>query len=212
MRPKGAGPGVPEGGQLHVLVTVPGDNIAAFNGSTVGDRQLRLSEAPPAKPAPLWRRCTWRSTALGILAVAVVAAGIVLAVLGTSGKLTGSGEEDGTIYAVSARNRSYPVEPAFQAELHSWLLPAEVSSVLGSSTDADVIVIGAGVAGLAAAALLQARQLRVTVLEARVSEGRWAAACLPARLPPAPARTAASACLPRLVTHLCTCLFHLAAL
>lgn len=172
--------------QVHVTVSAPEDSIAA-----VRDRH-RLADAPPATAAPRqWQWCNrWRLVAMVGTLAAAIAVGITLGILGSMGKLSG-GSKAGAYFVSSPRNRSYIIQPAFQAELHTWLMQVEVAGLLGAATDADVIVIGAGVAGLAAAAALQAQQLRVVVLEARVR-----AACPLVFLPQARCCVAAAPYLP----------------
>lgn len=66
----------------------------------------------------------------------------------------------------TVRRISY--DPLYYGNLHPYLFPSERIE-LGLETDADVIVIGAGIAGLAAAKTLQDEgDLKVLVLEARV--------------------------------------------
>lgn len=89
---------------------------------------------------------------------------VVLLVLWRSGTLWSGGEWEQLPYA--PRVTAEAATPAFRATLHPRMLPAE-QEALGLSLDADVIVIGAGVAGLQAAVTLSSR-MRVLLLEARV--------------------------------------------
>lgn len=128
---------------------------------------------PPAQPSQPW---LLRALLLAAGLVAV-AAGVALLVLWRTGVLwSGGGEDDWEPLPYSPRVRSSSATPAFSAELHAWLLPSE-QAALGQQLDADVIIVGAGVAGLRAAQLL-APLMRVLVLEARVSGGEGAAAGL----------------------------------
>lgn len=122
-------------------------------------------------PSPLLPRPS-RRLLRGLLlaaAVAAVAAGITLLVLWKAGVLSGGSEDEWQPLAYAQRSSAAAAQPAFAAELHPWLLPAE-QAALGQQLDADVIIVGAGVAGLKAAEVLATR-MRVLVLEARVSTG-----------------------------------------
>ena len=67
---------------------------------------------------------------------------------------------------VVTRRSTY--DPFYYGNLHPYLYPGEKES-MGIKTDYDVIVVGAGIAGLAAANALMQEGLNVVVLEARVS-------------------------------------------
>jgi hypothetical protein len=98
--------------------------------------------------------------------VAAVTGGIVAFVL----LRTSGGDGDGySPLPYLPRQRNSSAQAAFSQDLHPLLLPREAAA-LGLAADADVIVVGAGVAGLRAAAVLAAEGLRVLILEARVSE------------------------------------------
>ena len=58
-------------------------------------------------------------------------------------------------------------DPYYYGNLHPYLYPTERSS-LGINTDYDVIVVGAGISGLATAQAVRRLGLSVVVLEARV--------------------------------------------
>ena len=146
---------------------------------------LRQADAPPtlpasAPPARLWwcsrPRLRW---AIGALCVLLVATAITLIVLRAEGLLGGGGGRGGGPYTplpYSQRQRGEAsATPAFRAELHSWLLPAEQAAAGIGNLTADVIVIGAGMAGLRAAQVLAAANLSVLVLEARVRV--WGCEC-----------------------------------
>ena len=134
-------------------------------------------------PSPLLPRPSSRLLRSLLLAAAVAAliAGITLLVLWKAGVLSGGSEDEWQPLAYAQRSRAAAAQPAFAAELHPWLLPAE-QAALGQQLDADVIIVGAGVAGLRAAEVLATR-MRVLVLEARVRHrldghvGLCAAAC-----------------------------------
>lgn len=137
-------------------------------------------QALPPPNAPASSR--WRRARIALLAVgaALLLAGVItLLVLLKQGKLSGGGDGSGSASGAAddysplpylPRQRNATVQPAFQAELHPYLLPAEVTASGLPALAADVIVVGAGVAGLAAASVLS-RNLSVLVLEARVSWG-----------------------------------------
>lgn len=95
----------------------------------------------------------------------MLAAVITLIVLHKRGVLA-SGGGSYTPLPYYQRERNTTAEPAFAAELHPWLLPKELAA-LEMSPSADVIVVGAGVAGLRAAQVLAAN-MSVLVVEARV--------------------------------------------
>ena len=128
---------------------------------------------PP--PLPPQDSQPWLLRGLLLVAgLAAIAAGVTLLVLWRTGVLwAGGGADDGwQPLAYSPRVRSNDATPAFAAELHAWLLPGEQAALGGGQQlDADVIIVGAGVAGLRAAQLL-APLMRVLVLEARVSGGQ----------------------------------------
>lgn len=130
---------------------------------------------PDAPPSQRWRRARIALLALG---ATLLLAGVITVIVllkqgklsggrGGSGSANGTGDDDSPL-AYLPRQRNSTVQPAFQAELHPYMLPAEVSASGMPPLAADVIVVGAGVAGLAAASVLS-RNLSVLVLEARVS-------------------------------------------
>ncbi|KAL4424379.1 hypothetical protein ABPG75_001680 [Micractinium tetrahymenae] len=133
-------------------------------------------EALPPPDAPPSRRWRQARIVLLVLGVALLLAGVItLLVLLKEGKLSGGvggsgsasgAEDDYSPLPYLPRQRNYTAPPAFQAELHPYLLPAELAASGLPPLAADVIVIGAGVAGLAAASVLS-HNLSVLVLEAR---------------------------------------------
>lgn len=143
---------------------------AAEVAPAVIEGQPSSERLPPALPTPRASR-GWLPRHVALLAVLVLlaAAGVTLLVLWRTGVL-GSGRGDGGGYRplpYAPRAHNYTARPAFFAEPHSWLLPRERTAALGGAPlDADVIVVGAGVAGLQAARMLAPR-MRVLVLEAR---------------------------------------------
>lgn len=119
-------------------------------------------EPPP--PLKSKRRCCnvpkWARIVIALAAVVLVAGGVVIALLAT-GVIQVRG-------AHTTRVRRISYDPLYYGNLHPYLYPAERAQ-FGVHTDWDVIVIGAGVAGLAAAQVLSAEAgLEVLVLEARV--------------------------------------------
>jgi NADPH-dependent 2,4-dienoyl-CoA reductase/sulfur reductase-like enzyme len=98
-----------------------------------------------------------------LVGAAVLAATITLIVLKKHGVLAPGG---GSTTPIPYFQRERNTTAAFAADLHPWLLPKELTA-LGTSPSADVIVVGAGVAGLRAAQVL-AVNMSVLILEARV--------------------------------------------
>lgn len=133
--------------------------------------------APAAEPPPRpprhsrycqWPRRGWLSYAGVATAATLLAGAIALIVLHKRGVLSSSsGADSYTPLPYFQRQRNDTAQPAFQSELHPWLLPAE-QLALGLRPTVDVIIIGAGMAGLRAAQVLE-RNMTVLVLEARVS-------------------------------------------
>lgn len=114
---------------------------------------------PPTLPGP-HRRCSyagWKCafTIFVLLAIIAVAVVVPLYVTGVIG-----GRRRPTV-----RRTTY--DPYYYGNLHPYLYPGEREE-LGIVTDYDVVVVGAGLAGLGAAAALQQEGLTVLVLEARV--------------------------------------------
>lgn len=101
-----------------------------------------------------------------------IAAAAVLVVLASLGMLSRSAESRSQVpYSGSfdsVNSSAYP--PAYYGSLHTYLDITQLASQ-GMRVDHDVIVIGAGMAGIAAATKLQAAGLSVVVLEARVRLG-----------------------------------------
>jgi hypothetical protein len=118
----------------------------------------KFSETPPQKISSSGKtRCILVIT-LCMLFVAV----IVLVPLIMTGVLSIHKKSD----AVKKRST---YDPFYYGNLHPYLYPGEKED-MGIETDYDVIVVGAGIAGLTAANALQQEGLNVLVLEARVSE------------------------------------------
>ena len=112
------------------------------------------------KPPPLKKsNGTIKCIIIIIFAVIVVAAG-VLVPLYLTGVLKFGKSDPPTI-----RRATY--DPFYYGNIHPYLYPGEKSE-LGIVTDYDVIVVGAGISGLATATALQDGGLTVLVLEARV--------------------------------------------
>lgn len=138
-------------------------HVQVGTSSTETGPRFPQASAPP-RPAP-WVQIIGAITIMSIF-VAAAAALAVLASLGLLGRAAESGPQDlysGTLDSVNSS--SYP--PAYYGSLHTYLNSAQLNSQ-GMSVDHDVIVIGAGLAGIAAATKLQAAGLSVVVLEARV--------------------------------------------
>lgn len=142
------------------VVSVLAHGLSGLGRSDQHDAGWAGSELQPAAPSRRPR-------------AAVVAASVLVAAAVTLGALAGAGVFRKTTPAqVAAPPPSPPSvqgfgRPAFQGVLNPYREP----SALGAPLTADVIVIGAGVAGLAAARRLAKEGLDVLVLEARVSEG-----------------------------------------
>ena len=140
------------------------------------------ARAPPLSPPPLaawppeaaaprttWQR--WRARWPLFLLLALMISGVTaLVILAKRGVFTGTksaGAQPPLDYY--QRPRASAAAAAFNASLHPMLLPEELAAAGAPTLSADVIVVGAGAAGLAAAGLL-ARNTSVLLLEARVSE------------------------------------------
>lgn len=148
---------------------------------TAGGLRDKFSHPPPlagvavtvaTEPPPAASRCAWvhswqHVTVVVVAVAALLATAITLGVLGTAGKLSRQKAAE-TYFVGGVRQRQNAAVPAFSAELHTWLLPSELAA-MGASPSADVIVVGGGVAGLAAANALSGQSYNVIVLEARVS-------------------------------------------
>lgn len=144
------------------------------SGSTAGAAAPAAGQLPsPLPPNP---RSVWLLRALALAGALAAIAGVTLLVLWKVGALSGGGEDDWQPLPYAQRQRAAAAVPAFSAELHPWLLPSEQAAI-EEQLDTDVIIVGAGVAGLKAAQTLAGR-MRVTVLEARVSGHGALRACL----------------------------------
>jgi len=121
------------------------------------DQYQNYSESPPPKILSCGKtRCILLIT-LCILFIAV----IVLVPLFLTGVLSINKKAD----AVKKRST---YDPFYYGNLHPYLYPGERED-MGIMADYDVIVVGAGIAGLTAASALQQEGLNVLVLEARAS-------------------------------------------
>ena len=121
----------------------------------------------------LARALPWRQILPGlalVIAFAAVATGLGLGLTRGRGDLTGAGHGDDPVAQLSDVNASaFP--STYVGALHVCLTSSDLQET-ETHVDYDVIVIGAGAAGLAAATALQEAGLDVLVIEAQVSEGR----------------------------------------
>ncbi|KAI7844728.1 hypothetical protein COHA_001815 [Chlorella ohadii] len=140
--------------------------ITSSGGAGAADQAAGQLPSPLPPPPRTSRLLRWSVAGAGI---AAVAAGVTLIVLWKVGVLSGGSGDDWQPLAYAQRQRTATALPAFSADLHPWLLPSE-QAALGLQLDADVIIVGAGVAGLQAALTLP-RSMRVLVLEARPRVG-----------------------------------------
>lgn len=125
---------------------------------------------PPPRPPRHRSNCGTRRWLIGgavILGAALAAGLIAFIVLRKRGSAHGSDGYTPLPFVDRDRNTT----AAFSADLHPRLLPSEAAALGLSSLTADVVVVGAGIAGLRAAQLLAAANMSVLVLEARVRVG-----------------------------------------
>ena len=102
-----------------------------------------------------------------IALLAVVTAGVLVPLYITGVLSIGSKHKNNDKNGSNTYRRS-TYDPFYYGNLHPYLYPKERAE-MGIAADYDVIVIGAGMAGLAAATSMQKEGLTVLVLEARVS-------------------------------------------
>lgn len=126
---------------------------------------LPFAELPPATNR------LYRVLILVCFFTIVISATVVLAVLASLGMLGGAGNGQdfaATLSSLPATNTSAYM-PYYQGTMHVYLSKTEMDA-MDIAVDYDVIVIGAGLAGLAAANSLQEAGLAVLVVEASVRE------------------------------------------
>ena len=155
-------------------------------------RQVQVSTeqpSPATEPPPqattrrLFSYPPTRRRAAALAGAALLAtAAVALIALGAAGLLTGRHRGRG---AAPRRPRApqQSVDPAFYGNLHPYMTPADRAALGLNATTADVVVIGAGLAGLAAAQALTQGGMTVLVLESRVREREAAAGWLGWRPP-----------------------------
>jgi hypothetical protein len=107
------------------------------------------------------RSCSRTWCILLIISCLILIAVVVLVPLFMTGTLSFHKKPSKTV----AKRSTY--DPFYYGNLHPYLYPGERQD-MGIETDYDVIVVGAGIAGLTAASALQQEGLNVLILEARV--------------------------------------------